>query len=1021
MILKSLPMKAACSLLAIAGLLFTQTSSAQDAELLGVWTFEDGIEESTGKDIEVESLGAEVVDDAERGKVVNFEGGGIHIPNAEFLNAIAEKNQLSVAFWQCNVAVTNSSTFWFANEDADSGRRGAQGHVPWGNGAVFFDTMGCCGGGDTRISYTPEADPVDTWLHWVFVKDGDDKRIYVDGELDFDGVNTNEFTDQFSEAWLGSGENGGNIVQAKVDDFAIYNGVLTDEQIKAVAEGGSLPGLGPVVDTDEDGMPDDYEEENGLNPEVNDADEDKDGDGLTNLEEFEQRSDPNKKDTDDDGLEDNVETNTGVWVSATDTGTSPTRADTDRDGLLDGVETNTGSDPLDPSKFISKDDTGTSPLNKDTDGDGPLDGAEVAGGTNPLDPNDKLSVLIAGGKWTTIHAWSDGDQIADALSAEELVNGELDGELLEVKTDFVHFHDNVAPPYLNGDEGDTTESLPYPLWGAQGDDSGFGDRNDFAILSTGQINVKEPGGIVTFVVNSDDGFILTIDDDIVGEAGNRGRGDTIMEVDLSAGIHDLSLLHWERGGGAGITFAVHRGFGAGAPAPDSESWELVSPIPETDTDGDGIPDTYEIANELNPEDAGDKELDKDGDGLSNFAEFQARLLANNPDTDGDGLSDGVETNTRTWVSAENTGTNPKSKDTDKDGLEDGAETNTGTFVSAADSGTDPNKEDTDEDGLKDNTEITVCGSDPTDKNSNECGGGLLACWEFEGDATDAVSGVVSDDGDNQYVEGKFGQAIAFDGTAAVHIEDASFMNVAASLDQLTVVLWHKNQDTPNSSSFWFNSPSSSGTQRGAQAHIPWSNREVYWDTVGCCAGGAERVNGDPEGLVQDVEFAWDDEEWHHWVFWKDGEDKRVYVDGEMFLESSGGNPLPDDFTDGYIGGDGGGGQPPVAHIDDFAVIGGALTDEDIQALASGDVSVKEFFGGTKVPFQILSVTAPANNEVNVTWDSKPNASYTVEFSDALQDWIELTDGVESEGEETTFTDDTITDEVEERYYRIRQE
>ncbi|WP_298499323.1 Ig-like domain-containing protein [uncultured Algibacter sp.] len=42
----------------------------------------------------------------------------------------------------------------------------------------------------------------------------------------------------------------------------------------------------PYVDTDKDGMPDDWETNNGYNPVVNDSAEDRDGDGYTNLEEF---------------------------------------------------------------------------------------------------------------------------------------------------------------------------------------------------------------------------------------------------------------------------------------------------------------------------------------------------------------------------------------------------------------------------------------------------------------------------------------------------------------------------------------------------------------------------------------------------------------------------------------------------------------------------------------------------------------------------------------------------------------
>lgn len=48
-----------------------------------------------------------------------------------------------------------------------------------------------------------------------------------------------------------------------------------------------------VLDRDEDGFTDEYELANGLNPEVDDRDEDLDGDGFTNLEEFEAKTRPN--------------------------------------------------------------------------------------------------------------------------------------------------------------------------------------------------------------------------------------------------------------------------------------------------------------------------------------------------------------------------------------------------------------------------------------------------------------------------------------------------------------------------------------------------------------------------------------------------------------------------------------------------------------------------------------------------------------------------------------------------------
>ena len=52
-------------------------------------------------------------------------------------------------------------------------------------------------------------------------------------------------------------------------------------------------------------------------------------------------------DDDNDGLADSVETDTGMFVDASDTGTDPLDADSDDDGFDDGMEVAAGSDPND--------------------------------------------------------------------------------------------------------------------------------------------------------------------------------------------------------------------------------------------------------------------------------------------------------------------------------------------------------------------------------------------------------------------------------------------------------------------------------------------------------------------------------------------------------------------------------------------------------------------------------------------------------------------------------------------------
>jgi hypothetical protein len=195
---------------------------------------------------------------------------------------------------------------------------------------------------------------------------------------------------------VGADLNGNNSMAGRIDDFGIFNEVLDEDQIATLAGGASPMALIDTSDEDEDGLPDIWEEAlvdnlddlngNGAGPGPGSGTGDFDGDGLTDLDEYEEtKTNPIVADTDKDGLLDGVETGTGTYVSATNTGTDPKNADSDGDGLLDGVETNTGT-------LVDEEDTGTDPNNADTDGDDYTDGGEIAGGTDPHDPNSKGAI-----------------------------------------------------------------------------------------------------------------------------------------------------------------------------------------------------------------------------------------------------------------------------------------------------------------------------------------------------------------------------------------------------------------------------------------------------------------------------------------------------------------------------------------------------------------------------------------------------------------------------------------------------
>ncbi|MEZ5329592.1 MAG: hypothetical protein R3F19_31485 [Verrucomicrobiales bacterium] len=152
-----------------------------------------------------------------------------------------------------------------------------------------------------------------------------------------------------------------------------------------------------------------------------------------------------------------------------------------------------------------------------------------------------------------------------------------------------------------------------------------------------------------------------------------------------------------------------------------------------DSDGDGLPDIWEEANDLDPDDNGENpnnkgvagdpaqgaDGDPDEDMSTNLAEFTRGTDPQDSDSDDDSLLDGVETGTGTWVSTSDTGTNPLTADSDGDTLPDNIENPDLAYDSTKpleQPGTDPNLADSDGDDFRDNVEL-VEGTNPTDPNS----------------------------------------------------------------------------------------------------------------------------------------------------------------------------------------------------------------------------------------------------------------------------------------------------------------
>jgi outer membrane protein assembly factor BamB len=129
--------------------------------------------------------------------------------------------------------------------------------------------------------------------------------------------------------------------------------------------------------------------------------------------------------------------------------------------------------------------------------------------------------------------------------------------------------------------------------------------------------------------------------------------------------------------------------------------EFLALLPFIDNDEDGMPAWWENKFALSDDDDTDATTDLDLDGLSNLAEYLAKLNPSNEDSDDDNLTDFAEINTYL--------TDPLKADTDSDGLTDGDELNTHL--------TDPLDADSDDDLFSDGDELNYYETDPLDINS----------------------------------------------------------------------------------------------------------------------------------------------------------------------------------------------------------------------------------------------------------------------------------------------------------------
>jgi len=175
-------------------------------------------------------------------------------------------------------------------------------------------------------------------------------------------------------------------------------------------------------------------------------------------------------------------------------------------------------------------------------------------------------------------------------------------------------------------------------------------------------------------------------------------------------------------------------------------------------------------------------------------------------------------------------------------------------------------------------------------------------------------------------------------------------------DQLTVVFWEKwSTSYAANSAVWFSSASALGN-RGFQAHVPWSDNIVYFDTSGCCASPAQRLSAATTSVFPS--FNW--QQWHHIALVKNGGSKQIWIDGQLLTsQATGASALLSDWTEVLVGEQlGSSGNTLKGLLDDFAIFGTALQPSQIASLAAGTSPAALVVPPASRPPQIVSLIQP---------------------------------------------------------------
>ena len=214
----------------VIAILISVASKDSYADLIGTWSFEgsgDVIVDSSGNGHDGEMLdGAQRTDDGKFGKGVWFDGQNaiVAIPDADDLDL--ETFTLLAWFkfedptggWQTLIGKQTKGDENFIIEAAASGGLN-----------TTFNRIGLCTGGTVVVD--------EEWHHVASVHDKESLRLYIDGSLDQELAGAATPATNAGPLRLGGLPARGEMFSGVMDEVAVFNAALTEEEIREFMEG----------------------------------------------------------------------------------------------------------------------------------------------------------------------------------------------------------------------------------------------------------------------------------------------------------------------------------------------------------------------------------------------------------------------------------------------------------------------------------------------------------------------------------------------------------------------------------------------------------------------------------------------------------------------------------------------------------------------------------------------------------------------------------------------------------------